>query len=68
MNFVLHIMSKPADQELYDKGKQDIYDKHPKSSAYRSSLLVQKYKRRGGEYVDKQIVTRVYNDGIRKRG
>ena len=39
-------MSKFANQELYDKVKTQIYAKYPKHSAYRSSLLVQEYKRR----------------------
>ena len=47
-------MSKIANQELYDKVKKDIYDKYPKHSAYRSSLLVQEYKRRGGVYIAKK--------------
>ena len=33
-------MSKPVDQELYDKVKKKIYAKYPVHSAYRSSLLV----------------------------
>ena len=49
--FFIYITSKIANQELYDKVKKDIYDKYPKHPAYRSSLLVQEYKRRGGTYV-----------------
>ena len=44
-------MSKPANQELYAKVKKEIYAKYPKHSAYRSGLLVQEYKSRGGTYV-----------------
>ena len=44
-------MSKPANQELYDKVKKNIYSKYPKHSAYRSSLLVKEYKEQGGKYV-----------------
>ena len=44
-------MSKIANQELYDKIKKQIYTKYPVHSAYRSSLLVQEYKRRGGTYL-----------------
>ena len=44
-------MSKPANQELYDKVKKQIYNKYPVHSAYRSSLLVQEYKKRGGTYL-----------------
>ena len=47
-------MSKPANQELYDKVKKDIYNKYPKHSAYRSGLLVKKYKEQGGKYIGKE--------------
>ena len=36
--------SVPKDTNLYKKVKQYIYKKYPKHSAYRSGLLVQKYK------------------------
>tara|TARA_Y100000389_G_scaffold203710_1_gene253133 strand:+ start:140 stop:1060 length:921 start_codon:yes stop_codon:yes gene_type:complete len=36
---------KPKDIFLYEKVKKQIYKKHPKHSAYRSGLLVQKYKK-----------------------
>ena len=55
-------MSKIANQELYDKVKKDIYNKYPKHSAYRSSLLVQEYKRRGGTYLG----TKNSNKGLSK--
>ena len=44
-------MSKPANQELYDKVKKDIYAKYPKHSAYGFSLLVRTYKEQGGKYI-----------------
>ena len=47
-------MSKPANQELYDKVKKVIYAKYPKHSAYRSGLLVQEYKSKGGKYIGKE--------------
>ena len=47
-------MSKPANQELYDKVKKQIYAKYPKHSAYRSGLLVQEYKSKGGKYIGKE--------------
>ena len=47
-------MSKPADQELYDKVKKQIYAKYPVHSAYRSSLLVKTYKEQGGKYIGKK--------------
>jgi hypothetical protein len=36
--------SVPADPKLYAKVKKQVYKKYPKHSAYRSGLLVQKYK------------------------
>ena len=35
----------PRDKKLYNKVKKKIYKKYPKHSAYRSGLLVQKYKK-----------------------
>ena len=37
-------MPPPKDQNLYEKVKTEIYSKYPKHSAYRSGLLVKKYK------------------------
>lgn len=37
-------------KKLYEKVKTEITKKMPKSSAYRSGLIVQEYKRRGGKY------------------
>lgn len=37
-------MPLPKDQNLYEKVKKEIYSKYPKHSAYRSGLLVKKYK------------------------
>ena len=39
---------KPRDLELYNKVKKELYKNMPKHSAYRSGLLVSKYKK---EYV-----------------
>lgn len=36
---------KPSDQKLYNKTKKKLYKKIPKHSAYRSGLLVKKYKK-----------------------
>ena len=47
-------MSKPANQELYDKVKKQIYAKYPVHSAYRSGLLVKTYKEQGGKYIGKE--------------
>ena len=38
-------MPEPKDQKLYQRAKKYIYKKHTKHSAYRSGLLVQKYKK-----------------------
>ena len=37
-------MAIPKDKKLYEKVKKSIYQKYPKHSAYRSGLLVKKYK------------------------
>ena len=41
---------KPSDPVLYARTKRYIYAKYPKHSAYRSGLLVQRYKKLGGTY------------------
>jgi len=41
---------QPADKELYDKVKKDIYSKHPKHSLFRSALIQKIYKDKGGKY------------------
>ena len=43
-------MPEPTNKSLYEQVKKEIYAKHPKHSAYRSGLLVQEYKKRGGTY------------------
>lgn len=35
---------EPKDKDLYEKIKKEIYLKYPKHSAYRSGLIVKKYK------------------------
>jgi len=47
-------MSTPTNKKLYEEVKAEIYKKYPKRSAYRSGLLVQEYKRRGGTYEGKK--------------
>ena len=47
-------MPSPVNKQLYAQVKREIYTKYPKHSAYRSGLLVQEYKRRGGTYRGKQ--------------
>lgn len=37
-------MSKPKDKNLYENIKNKVYKENPKHSAYRSGMLVKKYK------------------------
>ena len=46
-------MATPKNKDLYEQIKNEVYTKYPKHSAYRSMLLVKKYKNAGGEYEDK---------------
>lgn len=46
----MDIPDNVKNEKLYQDVKKEIYKKYPKHSAYRSGLLVQEYKRRGGEY------------------
>ena len=39
-------MAIPVDKKLYNKTKSYIFKKYPKHSAYRSGILVKKYKNR----------------------
>ena len=47
-------INEPKDKELYMKIKKEVYKAHPKHSAYRSGLLVKKYKEAGGKYTGKK--------------
>ena len=47
-------MPTPKDKKLYEEVKEEIYKKYPKHSAYRSGLIVQEYKKRGGTYEGKE--------------
>ena len=38
-------MPEPSDQNLYNKIKKKVYTEIPKHSAYRSGIVVQKYKK-----------------------
>ena len=51
-------MPKPTDEKLYESIKRDLFKKYVKPSAYRSGLLVQKYKE---EYVKKHKNHNYYN-------
>ena len=50
----LHNMSTPSNMKLYEEVKAEIFVKYPKHAAYRSGLLVQEYKKRGGTYEGKE--------------
>lgn len=43
---------EPLNKKLYEKVKKEIYEKYPKHSAYRSMMVVKKYKDAGGKYKD----------------
>ena len=47
-------MSIPTNKKLYEEVKAEVYRQFPEHSAYRSGLLVQEYKRRGGTYEGKE--------------
>ena len=47
-------MPTPANKELYEKIKKKLYEEMPKHSAYRSSILVKRYKEAGGTYIGKK--------------
>jgi hypothetical protein len=51
-------MPKPTDEKLYESIKKDLFKKYVKPSAYRSGLLVQKYKE---EYIKKHHNHNYYN-------
>ncbi len=43
-------MARPANPVLYERVKRQLYAEMPQHSAYRSGLLVQRYKAAGGTY------------------
>ena len=44
----------PTNKKLYDRVKRYMYKKYPVHSAYRSGLIVKKYKELGGGYTGKR--------------
>ena len=72
--------SSPKDKKLYEKIKKQLYKKIPKHSAYRSGLLVQKYKKTfkkiygnknpyNGKYTQKKGLKRWFNEKwVNQRG
>ena len=47
-------MPQPANKELYEKVKREIYSLYPKHGAYRSGFSVQTYKKLGGTYTGRK--------------
>ena len=43
-------MPTPTNSTLYEKIKKEVYAEIPKHSAYRSMILVKRYKEAGGKY------------------
>ena len=41
----------PANPELYERIKKQVYAEYKKPSAYRSGMLVKRYKEAGGTYI-----------------
>ena len=60
-------MPIPTNKKLYEEVKAEIYKKYPTHSAYRSGLLVQEYKRRGGTYEGNEKQTEGLNKWMRER-
>ena len=51
-------MNEPTDKKLYEKIKNELFQKYINPSAYRSGLLVKKYKE---EYIKKYKNNNYYN-------
>ena len=63
-------MSKLSNPEFCKKVKAEIYKQHSKHCAYRSGLLAQEYKRRGGTYTGTKTqkgLTRWFSDDWRNQ-
>ena len=62
--------ARPTDSNLYNKTKKYFYKKYPKHSAYRSGLLVQKYKsnftKKYGNKKQPYIGTKTRKKGLRR--
>lgn len=62
--------ARPTDSNLYNKTKKYIYKKYPKHSAYRSGLLVKKYKsnftKKYGNKKQPYIGTKTRKKGLRR--
>ena len=61
-------MPTPANKELYERIKKEVYEEMPKHSAYRSSILVKRYKKRQGVNTLVRKQTQDSSDGTRKAG
>tara|TARA_R100000541_G_scaffold40157_1_gene47814 strand:- start:254 stop:601 length:348 start_codon:yes stop_codon:yes gene_type:complete len=47
-------MPEPTNKALYNRVKAAVVKKNPKHSAYRSGMIVKKYKEAGGKYSGKK--------------
>ncbi len=55
INFLLTINKKMIDDKaIYEKAKKEVYAMYTKPSAYRSGMLVKRYKELGGTYSGKK--------------
>ena len=61
-------MATPSNTKLYEQVKNEIYKKNPVHSAYRSALLVNTYKERGGTYKGKENKSSGLNRWFRENG
>ena len=50
----MNVPEKIKNKSLYRKVKEEILNKYPKHSAYRSMLIIKEYKKRGGEIDEKK--------------
>ena len=60
-------MPDPVNKTLYEEVKSEIYAKYPTHSAYRSGLLVQEYKKRGGTHRGQESQTEGLNRWFAER-
>lgn len=50
----MNVPEKIMNKTLYGKVKEEIKNKYPKHSAYRSLLIIKEYKKRGGKIDEKK--------------
>jgi hypothetical protein len=52
-------MSRPLNIDLYNQIKDAVYQQYPKHSAYRSMMIVKKYKDAGGTYEENKEMSKM---------